>query len=273
MAQVVKTIVTDDISGTEGAQTVHFGLDGVQYEIDLTPEHEAQLRDALTEFVAHARKVRGSGPRKRQYVKASGQRMAEIREWARANGYEVADRGRIPAAILDHYNAAGVTASVATLKRDGLDLIVAPEGTGKSKVLAVVEGETDAVKSAEQLGGEVVGNLVVEKASRVKTNRNSTRAVFTNLFKEGGMWTSVGERMRADLTARDVFVDRAKSWLSDKSNLSLKTLDTADWDEVYEHFKGLRSDKQDAAEKSNTGTPKRATGRKRSTTQNASNES
>ncbi|SER76432.1 Lsr2 protein [Propionibacterium cyclohexanicum] len=105
MARNVKVVLTDDVDGSDATQTVGFALDGVTYEIDLSDENASKLRDALAEWVGHARRVSGR--------KSSGHRAAgapsdasRIREWAHQNGYEVPLRGRIPKDIRKAYEDA-----------------------------------------------------------------------------------------------------------------------------------------------------------------------
>ena len=107
MAQKVHIVLVDDLDGSDATQTVSFGLDGTSYEIDLTDEHAASLREALAEYVGHARKV-GSGRRGRRSTAAasSGPSAKEIRDWARSNGYDVPDRGRVSAEVREAYDAA-----------------------------------------------------------------------------------------------------------------------------------------------------------------------
>lgn len=112
MAQ--KTIVSliDDLDGTEADETVRFGLDGAQYEIDLSEKNATTLREALAPFVASARRVGGRASASRKSGRGSARRSggtdrtADIREWARANGYQVSDRGRIASNIVQAYDAA-----------------------------------------------------------------------------------------------------------------------------------------------------------------------
>jgi len=119
-----KTIVTliDDLTGetAENISTVEFALDGGDYELDLTDENSAKLHDALAPYVTAARKLggrrrRGARPgRPGRAVKSTGrgpgydrQTLKSIREWAKKNGYQVSDRGRLPAAVLQAWQAAG----------------------------------------------------------------------------------------------------------------------------------------------------------------------
>ena len=110
MAQKVNIVLVDDIDGSEATETVSFGLDGTSYEIDLNDGNAAALRAALATYVGHGRKV-GSGPRRgggrRTTAAASGGPSAkEIRDWARANGHDVPDRGRVSAEVREAYDKA-----------------------------------------------------------------------------------------------------------------------------------------------------------------------
>ncbi|MCL2543967.1 MAG: Lsr2 family protein [Nocardioidaceae bacterium] len=107
MAQKVNIILVDDIDGSDASQTVSFGLDGASYEIDLNDKHASQLRDALASYVGHARKVsRGGSRRTTRPVAAGGATAKEVREWAKANGHAVPERGRIPADVREAYDKA-----------------------------------------------------------------------------------------------------------------------------------------------------------------------
>lgn len=110
MAQKVQVILIDDVDGGNADETISFALDGVNYEIDLNAENAAALRDAFATWVGHARRVGGRAGRRTRAARAaangSGPSNSEIREWARNNGYEVSDRGRISAEIRDAYTAA-----------------------------------------------------------------------------------------------------------------------------------------------------------------------
>ena len=112
MARKVQTITTlvDDLDGTpieDGkGETIKFGLDGVNFEIDLTTENAKKFRRAFTDYVAAARKSgRGSGTRS----SAGRNEKAELkaaREWLRANGHQVSDRGRIATPLMEMYRAS-----------------------------------------------------------------------------------------------------------------------------------------------------------------------
>lgn len=110
MAQKVNIILVDDIDGSEATETVTFGLDGTTYEIDLNDENAGKLREALATYVGHGRKV-GAGPRRGRRTASSaaasgGPSAKEVREWARANGHDVPDRGRVSAEVREAYDAA-----------------------------------------------------------------------------------------------------------------------------------------------------------------------
>jgi nucleoid-associated protein Lsr2 len=107
VAQRVHTVLIDDLDGGDADETVSFGLDGTTYEIDLTSENAAQLRDALSRYVRAARRQGGRGGRKSTRGRGSGgPNAADIREWARAQGHQVSDRGRVPAEIRQAYEAS-----------------------------------------------------------------------------------------------------------------------------------------------------------------------
>lgn len=113
MARKVVYQIVDDLDGKELApgqgETVKFGLDGVEYEIDLGSENAEALRESLAAYVKVARRVGGRQSRgTRVNLPSSGPKrdLAAIRKWARANGYEVADRGRIPGEIIEAYEGS-----------------------------------------------------------------------------------------------------------------------------------------------------------------------
>jgi len=109
MAQKVEVLLVDDLDGGDADETVGFALDGTRYEIDLSAAHASELREELAPYVRAARKAVGRPARtagasqKGTACKASN---ADIREWARANGYDIKERGRVPAALEAEYHAA-----------------------------------------------------------------------------------------------------------------------------------------------------------------------
>ncbi|MBC3189513.1 Lsr2 family protein [Pseudonocardia sp. C8] len=118
MAQVQTVRLVDDLTGDQAEETILFGIDGTQYEIDLSSGNASALRDALAPFVMAARSTStrpGSGHRARRASRASDpgttstairQRSQAVRAWARQNGYAVSERGRISAEIVAAYDAA-----------------------------------------------------------------------------------------------------------------------------------------------------------------------
>ncbi len=109
MAQKVQALYVDDLNGSAADGTVRFGLDGTDYEIDLNFEHAQALRDALARYVSAARKV-GGGARRPvrggRKAPTNGANTTEVREWAKAQGIEVQDRGRVPAELMVKFKAA-----------------------------------------------------------------------------------------------------------------------------------------------------------------------
>jgi Lsr2 len=109
VAQKVQTLFIDDIDGSAADGTVRFGLDGTGYEIDLNSEHAQALRDALALYISAARRVSASTRRQvpnGRKAPVNGVNTTEIREWAKAQGIEVKDRGRVPAELVVKFKAA-----------------------------------------------------------------------------------------------------------------------------------------------------------------------
>lgn len=108
MAQKIQTLFIDDIDGGEADGTVRFALDGTEYEIDLNGKHSEELRSALGKYVTHARKVGGTARRgaARSGRKASTVDTVAVRTWARENGYDIKDRGRVPGDLVAKYEEA-----------------------------------------------------------------------------------------------------------------------------------------------------------------------
>ncbi|UFU03512.1 Lsr2 family protein [Ruania suaedae] len=108
MAQKVRVLLIDDIDGTDAEETVTFALDGVTYEIDLNAKNAAKLRDDLAQWVGQARRAGGrkTSGRKASGSRAGGSDAQKIREWAKSNGYQVSDRGRVSAEIREAYAKA-----------------------------------------------------------------------------------------------------------------------------------------------------------------------
>jgi hypothetical protein len=98
----------DDVDGGEADETVNFSLDGVEYAIDLSAGNADGLRKALAEFVSVARRTGKLAKAGKTQVKPGGDRAQNqaIREWARRNGHQVSERGRIPSDLIAQFQAA-----------------------------------------------------------------------------------------------------------------------------------------------------------------------
>ena len=112
MAQKIQTLLIDDLDGKEAEGTVRFGLDGAEYEIDLSAKHAEAMRKALEPYVSAARRASGPVARRpgrsgrRAATAAAGPDSTAVREWAKAQGIEVKDRGRVPAELVVKFKAA-----------------------------------------------------------------------------------------------------------------------------------------------------------------------
>jgi hypothetical protein len=114
MATVTKTYLVDDIDGsTDGVETVQFNAEGTNYEIDLSAENAARLREKLARFVDAASTVKAPTPgatrrgarTKAATVASKREHTHDIREWAKQAGLQVSERGRIAKAVQDAYDA------------------------------------------------------------------------------------------------------------------------------------------------------------------------
>lgn len=109
MAQKITTLFIDDIDGGAAKGTIRFALDGTEYEIDLSTTHTDELRKVLAKYVTHARKVGGQVRRAPRGVSRRGSGTvdtAKVRNWAKENGYQIKDRGRVPADLVAKYQEA-----------------------------------------------------------------------------------------------------------------------------------------------------------------------
>jgi hypothetical protein len=114
MAQKTTIQLVDDLDGTVGSDiaTVEFGLDGVTYEIDLTDDNADILRKGLADFVASARRTGGRVKRGLATVapaerpSRSKEQTQAIRDWAKNNGHQIAERGRVPGSVIEAFEAA-----------------------------------------------------------------------------------------------------------------------------------------------------------------------
>ena len=115
MAKKVLVELVDDIDGKQADETLRFGIDGTEYEIDLSEKHATKLRSALASFITHGRRVgrlpstrssaRHPVPGQRGPARVDKEQNKAIRAWAKRKGKPISDRGRIPQEIVDEYNA------------------------------------------------------------------------------------------------------------------------------------------------------------------------
>jgi hypothetical protein len=106
MARSVAVVVTDDLDGSLDAETVTFGLDGVTYEIDLSVDNRAKLDRDFAPYIEAGRRM--SRIRSRGQGRQAGPRVdrAAVRAWAKENGLQVSERGRISGELMSQYEAA-----------------------------------------------------------------------------------------------------------------------------------------------------------------------
>ena len=107
MAKRVQVIHTDDIDGSDAAETISFALDGINYTIDLSEPNAAKLREAFAPFIAAGERERGVVGRRPGRRKAGvGPSATEIRAWAAAQGMQVSARGRVSTEVREAYERA-----------------------------------------------------------------------------------------------------------------------------------------------------------------------
>jgi Lsr2 len=116
--KVVREFI-DDIDGSPAERTFTFAVDGTAYEIDLSSENIAEFKSSIGGFIESARKVKATSNGQRQRgasttdLRERRERLNEVREWARKNGYSVSDRGRVSAEVLAAFeNRSSATAAV-----------------------------------------------------------------------------------------------------------------------------------------------------------------
>jgi hypothetical protein len=121
VAQKVRVEILDDLDGSTATQTVPFTLDGVSYEIDLSDDNAAALRDEFARFVAAGRRIGGRKLRvatgqSTTVTTADRERNQQIRAWANANGYAVSERGRLSSEVISAYDQAQAAEAEAPAK-------------------------------------------------------------------------------------------------------------------------------------------------------------
>src|SRR5215831_18559987 len=106
MATKITIVLEDDLDGGPAEETLRFGLGGTDYEIDLSKKNASKFRRQIAPYIEHARKA-GRGQRHRPArATSSRDRSADIRAWAKGQGIAVSERGRIPASVIEQYEAA-----------------------------------------------------------------------------------------------------------------------------------------------------------------------
>jgi nucleoid-associated protein Lsr2 len=107
MAQKVTVELEDDLTGGPAEQTVRFAFEGSDYEIDLSAKNAATFGKQLAPYIEHARRAGRAPARRPGRTVANRQRSGDIRAWAKEHGLAVSGRGRIPAGVVEQYQAAG----------------------------------------------------------------------------------------------------------------------------------------------------------------------
>lgn len=109
MATHVVTSLVDDFDGSDAVETISFSFNGHEYRIDLNEKNAAKLHKTFAPFVEKAQKIGKTGKKGHRMVVAAQRgpgELAEIRAWATENGHQVAERGRLSAAVMEAYQAA-----------------------------------------------------------------------------------------------------------------------------------------------------------------------
>ena len=106
MVQKVTVVLEDDLTGGPAEQTVRFAFDGTDYEIDLSAKNAAAFGKQLAPYIEHARRAGRVPSRRSGRTAVNRQRSGDIRAWAKEHGLAVSERGRIPASVVEQYQAA-----------------------------------------------------------------------------------------------------------------------------------------------------------------------
>lgn len=102
----IRSVVESDLSGKSEAETVTFGLGDTWYEIDLTEDEKKNLQQALKTYVEAGRRAAKPGGKRRLVPQTTPEERATIRAWGRENGFEFAERGKIPKELQKAYDEA-----------------------------------------------------------------------------------------------------------------------------------------------------------------------
>ena len=109
VAQKVSVTYACDYDSKEIPQGQHrlrrFSIDGRDYEIDLCLRHSERFDDAVSRYASQARKASAQPIRTKRRTAAHRKHSAQVRAWAKANGFTVSERGRIPADVVSKYES------------------------------------------------------------------------------------------------------------------------------------------------------------------------
>jgi hypothetical protein len=106
MATKIAVALEDDLDGGAADETVRFGVGGAEYEIDLSKKNAKKFRTGVAPFVEHARRAGRGSARKQARPSSARERSGDIRAWAKQQGIAISDRGRIPASVVEQFEAA-----------------------------------------------------------------------------------------------------------------------------------------------------------------------
>ncbi|HEX5120575.1 MAG TPA: Lsr2 family protein [Pseudonocardiaceae bacterium] len=213
MARKVLVRLVDDLDGlpSEDVATVTFSLDRVTYQIDLNAANASKLRDGLADFVAAARRTggrvrRGAGAR----AAGAGNDGPAIREWAREQGHQLAERGRIPSHIVDAFRASRGARTPATATATAT--AVRPARTARKAAAAPARGATAKTAAASRTAAKTTAKAAPKATSRTaaaKTTKAAAAEKTTKSTKAAAGKTAKTPRTAASTTARGQRTRRA----------------------------------------------------------------
>lgn len=109
MAQNIQIVYVSDLSGKDieddAQPTTTFGWNGSNYEIDLTAAEAEKFNKVIAPYLSAGRKITGGKTGKKAKTSTNGPAAAEVRSWAKGQGIEVTERGRVPQSVYDQYHA------------------------------------------------------------------------------------------------------------------------------------------------------------------------
>lgn len=167
MAQKISVLLLDDLDGeSEAVDTILFGLDGTNYEIDLSVEHADEFRDFMAKYVGAARKGQAPSLRARtgSAPRSTNSEAATIRTWARENGITVPERGRLPLDVVEQYRTRG---SGTPVTAPGVE-VVEPEPESPNGEVQAEDQNVSVTEPAETQPETVVDVTDKPKRSRAK---------------------------------------------------------------------------------------------------------